>query len=224
MNEMDPFARNDGLDQPVGNPTGGGRGISRTMALGIAVVLTLLVVAAVAVGAGTSESEIPEDLTVLDPDATPDGLALSDSVDELPDHTLTRFGGEGEIPVSDYLGGAPVVLNFWATWCAPCVAEMPDFQRVHEAAGEDLRLVGINTQDASINAEPFVQELGITYDLAVDRDGDYFTATGGFGMPTTLFVTPGGDVAYRHTGPLTIQQMTDLLAEHLGVDVDVPDA
>lgn len=224
MNVMDPFDQDDGMDQPVDDPEGAGRGISRTIAIGIAVVLTMLVVSALALGSDSSDSEIPEDLSVLDPPVTPEGLALTDAVDELPDHTLTRFGGEGQIPVRDYLGGPPLVLNFWATWCAPCVAEMPDFQTVHEAAGDDFRLVGINTKDAPSNAEAFVDELGISYDLAVDRQGDYFNATGSFGMPTTLFVTPDGGVAYRHTGPLTIQQMVDLLAEHLDVTVDLSQA
>ncbi|MGI9018631.1 MAG: TlpA family protein disulfide reductase [Euzebya sp.] len=200
-----------------------GSGSARTIGVGIAVVAVLVAVVALLLGGGSQEEAGP-DLAVLDPSATADGLALTNAVDTLPDFTLGQFGGEGQVQVSQFLGDKPLVINFWATWCPPCVAEMPDFQRIHEAAGNSFRLVGINTQDAEVNAEPFVADLGITYELAVDRMGEYFRATGGFGMPTTLFVQPDGTVSYRQTGPLTVQQMVDLLAEHLDVRISVEDA
>lgn len=229
MTPMDPADKEfDDLEGTSGDRAPSSRGTAVTVLGGLAVVLVVLLGAVVLAESGSDDAvpddPVPDDLSVLDPAATAGGLTLTDAVEELPEFTLTEFGGDGEVPVADFLGGPPLVINFWATWCAPCVAEMPDFQTVHEAGGEDFRLLGINTQDAEVNAEPFVEELGITYDLAVDRSGEYFTLTGGFGMPTTLFVTPDGVVVHRHTGPLTLTQMTDLLAEHLDVQVDLPQA
>ncbi len=196
---------------------GGGRQV-RTLVVGVAAVLVVLVGAIFLAGGGTPSPTEPAALA----ESEGSGFGLTDAVDALPDFTLGQFGGEGTVQVAELQDGRPLVVNFWATWCAPCVAEMPDFQVLHEQGGGDFRLVGINTQDAALNAEPFVEELGITYDLAVDREGDYFALTGGFGMPTTLFVRPDGSVAFRQTGPVTLEQMRELLREHLDVDVPSP--
>lgn len=190
------------------------RGQGRTLLVGggIGLVILLLVVAALTRSG---------DGVVDQPSAGPTpGFGLTDAADSLPDATLGGFAGGPEVAVADLLGGAPVIVNFWATWCPPCVAEMPDLQALHEAGDGAFRMVGINTQDAAVNAEAFIAELGVTYEQAVDIDGSYFTATGGFGMPTTLFVRPDGRITFRQTGPMTLSQMQDLLAEHLDVRVD----
>jgi cytochrome c biogenesis protein CcmG, thiol:disulfide interchange protein DsbE len=110
-------------------------------------------------------------------------------------------------------------VNFWASWCAPCVKEMPDFQRFSEELGDRVPLLGVNVQDAPSNAQAFVDELGITYDLATDPRGELYTDVRGFGMPTTLFVDAEGTIVYRHTGPLDTAQLRALVGEHLGVEV-----
>ncbi|MEE8600824.1 TlpA family protein disulfide reductase [Euzebya tangerina] len=212
-----------GESGPATTPSSAGAG--RTIAVGALIVIILLGGAVLLLG-GDDQADMPDNIAdLLDPSATPDqppgSLDLTDAVGALPEFDLTEFGADEVVGATSFLGDRPVVLNFWATWCAPCVAEMPDFQEVHEAGSEAFRLVGINTMDAQINAVPFVEELGITYDLATDETGEYFNLTGGFGMPTTLFVEPDGSVAYRHTGPLTIEQMTELLDEHLDVQVEV---
>lgn len=138
--------------------------------------------------------------------------------DQLPDCPLEPFGDGPAVALAEYRG-SPLVVNFWATWCGPCVAEMPDLQAVHEAAGDELAFLGVDTMDSFRNAEPFVEELGITYDLAVDTRGTLHRAIGGFGMPTTLLVDPDGRIRYRHTGPLDAEGLGALLAEHLDVTV-----
>lgn len=190
----------------------------RTVLLALAVVMAVVAVGVLA-DRGAQAPQPSQGVAAGTTEPVEGAFGLTDAVAELPDATLAGFAGGEDVAVGDLLGGAPLVLNFWATWCAPCVAEMPDLQRLHELAGQDVRLIGVNTQDAEVNAQPFVEDLGITYELLVDRDGAYYTATGSFGMPTTLFVRPDGRVAYRHTGVLTLEQAAQLLDEHLGVAV-----
>jgi thiol-disulfide isomerase/thioredoxin len=194
-------------------PTARIGGTSRTLLIGIAVVAAAIGAAGLLTG-GTEPTSAP-----VPSGSGESAFGLADAVAELPDFPLEGFADQPGVAAADLLGGAPLIVNFWATWCAPCVAEMPDLQRLHVAGGGSFRLVGINYQDAAINAEPFVEDLGITYDLFTDRSGEYLALVGGFGMPTTLFVEPDGRVAYRHTGPLTLEQMEELLDEHLGVAV-----
>jgi cytochrome c biogenesis protein CcmG, thiol:disulfide interchange protein DsbE len=193
--------------------------MGRTLLLGavVAVGLIAAVIALSARGDGDAPGPVgAQDLV----GATAAPFGLSDAATELPDAALEGWAGADAVEIADLLGGAPLVLNFWATWCAPCVAEMPDLQRLHEAAGEELRLVGVNVQDAAVNAEPFAEELGITYELLADRDGAYFSATASFGMPTTLFVRPDGTIAERHTGVLTFDEAAEIAERALGARID----
>jgi cytochrome c biogenesis protein CcmG, thiol:disulfide interchange protein DsbE len=203
---------------PVVDPETPAGGQGRTLILGGMVVLSVLVIAAIALGVGGGQDQGATPASGGSAPTQP-GFGLTDAVAQLPDATLDGFAGGSPVEVADLLGGDPLVLNFWASWCAPCVAEMPELQEFHEMGERRFRLIGINTQDAAPNAERFIEDLGVTYDQVVDRDGSYFTATGSFGMPTTLFVHPDGGVAYRHTGPLTLEQMQDLLATHLAIDL-----
>ena len=206
------------------SPTPGG-GSGRTLLIGIAAVVALGV-AAFALAAGGDGADGGPTVACGGPPAEADpalvdggGLAPQAEPDVLPPAQLCAFADDTPVDVEGWLGAQPLVINFWATWCAPCVAEMPDFQDVHEASDGRFRLIGINTQDSPALAPPFVEDLGITYDLVRDPRGEYFNATNGFGMPTTLFVSPDGDIRYRHTGPLTVDAMGELLAEHLDVQL-----
>lgn len=194
--------------------------VGRTVLLAIGVVAAFFVgLAAVALVTGDEPGGEPaaddgadEPADVADA-SRPDG---GDEPDTLPQATLEGFGDQPPVEIADY-GGQPLVVNFWATWCTPCVEEMPDLQRVHEQVRDEVSLLGVNVRDAPSNAEPFVEELGITYDLAVDADGDYYREMGAVGMPTTLLVAADGQIAARHTGPLTAAELRELLAEELGV-------
>jgi len=115
--------------------------------------------------------------------------------------------------VGDYLD-RPVVLNFFASWCTPCKAEMPALQSVHQQRS-DIAVVGLAINDTRTRALEIVRETGAAYIIGLDLDATVGNAFGVVGMPTTLFITPDGQVAHRHTGGLTAQQITEQIDTHL---------
>jgi len=112
--------------------------------------------------------------------------------------------------------GRPTVLNFWASNCPACVAEMPDFEEVHQALIEDVDFVGVNTADVSRDAAVELAELtGVTYPLVDDTASTVFREFGGFVMPTTVLLNPQGQVAFVWSGVLTSGELTRLINENI---------
>jgi peroxiredoxin len=107
----------------------------------------------------------------------------------------------GRVRLAD-LRGRPVVLNFWASWCPPCAAEMPEFQRVHRRLGDRVAFLGVNQRDQTQAAERLARSSGVTYPLATDPTGLAFDAFGGLGMPTTVLIRADGTVADIFAGQL----------------------
>jgi peroxiredoxin len=98
------------------------------------------------------------------------------------------------------LRGQRVIVNFWATWCEPCRSEMPDLDAVN---GQDVVVLGVN-KGQNVDVIPaFAQELGVTFQLMSDPDGDVSLAYGARNLPTTIFIDRTGQVAAVHLGLLT---------------------
>jgi len=133
----------------------------------------------------------------------------------VPERSMATLEG-GELSLHE-LTGTPQVVNLWASWCPPCVAEMPDLERVHLDLGEQVRFVGINTQDDLTQARALAERTGVTYQLTLDPDGAMFRDLEVVAMPTTLLVDADGVIVHRHAGLLTEQQLREMLDEHLGV-------
>lgn len=147
-----------------------------------------------------------------------DGSATAEAAgDALPGLAVDAFSGE-TVALTDWVG-RPLVVNFWASWCGPCVAEMPDLEAVHQVAGDQVTFIGINTQDTPDAAADLVEQTGVTYELVRDPDGELFQAFDVFGMPSTFYVNPEGRIVARHTGLLTRDALLADLDEHLGVDL-----
>jgi cytochrome c biogenesis protein CcmG, thiol:disulfide interchange protein DsbE len=131
----------------------------------------------------------------------------------VPEQSFEMFDGS-TASMADY-EGRPVVVNFWASWCPPCVAEMPDLETVHQEFKDEVDFLGINTQDTPEAAADLVEQTGVTYDLARDPDGELFQGFGVFGMPSTFFVSPDGEIIARHTGILTLDQIREFFEDGL---------
>lgn len=144
------------------------------------------------------------------------GSAAEDAPTRLPAQVLPSLGPGADVDLSDYLG-SPMLVNFWATWCGPCITEMPVLRDTSRQLAGQVTFLGINVQDNEENALEFLQELDVTYDQARDPLAEYFTEVGGFGMPTTLLIDEAGTIVYRHTGAIEAAELRDLLTRHLDV-------
>lgn len=105
----------------------------------------------------------------------------------------------------------PVVLNIWASWCVPCRREMPALQAANTRYGNRVQFIGINHQDTRTDALAFLAKTGVTYPSAFDPDGATARTYGAFGLPTTYFITAGGDIIATKTGELTPAQLDQQL-------------
>lgn len=135
--------------------------------------------------------------------------------DRLPDVDLTALTTGATSSLADIEG--PAVVNLWATWCAPCRAEIPDFEEVHLARGGEVRFVGVNVGEDPAVAAAFIAEVGATYDQFVDLDGDVSVELRATSMPVTVVIDADGVVTTRHLGPLDQDGLNDAIDDALGI-------
>ena len=109
----------------------------------------------------------------------------------------------------------PVVLNFFASWCPTCIAELPDFETVSQNLAADVQFLGLATQDRAEASDELVESTGITFPIGRDPDGAIFSIFQGLGMPTTVFINADGTVAEVHTGVLNVESLTNTINEEL---------
>ena len=145
--------------------------------------------------------------TDLSPDAS-DGTDLSDLTFDLFD------GNTGTL--ADY-EGTPLVVNFFASWCPPCVREMPEFQEVFERLGGRVAFLGLSQDQSPQDALALVETTGVTYDVGWDLDLEVYRATGSIAMPTTAFVSPSGELLDTFAGALDAESLSELIEDALGV-------
>jgi cytochrome c biogenesis protein CcmG, thiol:disulfide interchange protein DsbE len=114
------------------------------------------------------------------------------------------------------LRGRPVVVNFWATWCEPCVREFPLLRQAAAAHARDrLAVVGVLTNDRPDEARAFVRRHDAGWPVGVDAKGATAVAWGAVGLPHTFFVRPDGTLASHQLGELTGPALDRQLAQIL---------
>lgn len=108
-----------------------------------------------------------------------------------PDFTLPQPGG-GELTLAD-LRGKAVVLNFWATWCGPCEAEMPELQQAaNEYGDEGLVVLGVNQGEPEDIVVDYLKRLGITFPVVLDEAAQVSQTYRANALPTTFFIDRNG--------------------------------
>ena len=112
--------------------------------------------------------------------------------------------------------GAPLVLNVWGSWCAPCVAEAPELQkawRTIQSSGSGARMVGIDFREEAERGAAFAKKAGLTYPSLTDESGVLILQLQGKAptVPTTLVLDDRGRIAARVNGPVAASTLTGLV-------------
>ena len=118
----------------------------------------------------------------------------------VPDLTLPALADGKPVRIREAAAEGPMIVNFFASWCAPCEIEHPVLMSLK---GENVRVVGIAYKDAPPNTQAFLNRLGNPFaDALVDRDGRAGVEFGVTGVPETYVIARDGKVLAKHTGPL----------------------
>ncbi|CRI63995.1 putative Thiol-disulfide oxidoreductase resA [Thiocapsa sp. KS1] len=127
--------------------------------------------------------------------------------------TLTPMSEDIQAPEFDLQGpagepqrlldhrGKPIILNFWATWCPPCRAEMPSMQRAHETVtDEGISVIAVNVGEDAETIARFLSETDVDFPIPMDLDSEVVQSYPVKGLPTTFVIDPEGRLVYSATG------------------------
>ncbi|WP_420641352.1 redoxin domain-containing protein [Candidatus Leptofilum sp.] len=119
-----------------------------------------------------------------------------------------------EVRLSNF-AGQPVIINFWATWCAPCRIEMPELEAAFHAYQDDnLVILALDQQESAADVSDFFQELGLSFTAVLDDEGTVSELYGVANiLPTTFFINGAGEVTAIHRGPMVQSQIDGYLAD-----------
>ncbi|MAS36129.1 MAG: alkyl hydroperoxide reductase [Anaerolineaceae bacterium] len=132
-----------------------------------------------------------------------------------PNFTLLNTDGD-RIQLED-LRGSPVIVNFWATWCGPCIVEMPTLQSIfesHQASG--LRVLAINMGESADTIKAWQQTHQLTYDLLVDEQQKVAAQYYLRGQPSTYVISPEGVITSIFFGPIQESTLNAALDQYRG--------
>lgn len=136
------------------------------------------------------------------------GIAVGDLA---PDFSGTTLDGE-TVRLSEYRGQV-VLINDFASWCGPCLAETPHLVDVFNANAGEVVFIGLNMQEAEQAVVNYRDDFEVTYPLVLDPDGRLTEIYKPIGLPTTWFIDPDGVVRYVHAGPMTANMIQRALVE-----------
>lgn len=151
----------------------------------------------------------PAEETVQPKDDTPVGSEVGM---RCPDFTVPLYGADGGDFALANATGKVTVINFWATWCTPCVGELPYFQRLYDACGDQIALVAIHSDLVTDDVQTFLDREGFTLPFALDETGDVIKSLGGSTMlPMTVILDKDGKITYNKVGSVTYSLLESLV-------------
>jgi len=190
---------------------------------GVGAVLSVAVGMSVACGApagNAGDGPAP----VFDSASRPETIQLVADPVQMPPLTMQAL--DGRTVTSDDLRGKVTLVNFWATWCGPCRAEIPDLIKLQARYPDELQVIGVSADEGGVAlVEDFATEFGINYPVVMATPEIRRAFPGVTALPTTFIVDPDGRVVQTHVGlinPGVIEQETRFLAAlDPGITVDL---
>lgn len=125
---------------------------------------------------------------------------------QAPDFELKTLDGQ-TLKLSQFRG-KKVMLNFWATWCPPCKAEMPDMQTFYTEVGDKIQILAVNI-DPEYDVAGFVKEMKINFPILLDENDEATNAYQILTIPTTFFIDEEGIIQNKFMGAMTIDKMRE---------------
>ena len=99
--------------------------------------------------------------------------------------------------------GRPLIVNFWATWCAPCLEELPMFESSNQRFKDEIDFLGINVSDSPTKAKEMIAATEISYLTGSDPEGNFLVELGVVGLPATVFISRQGELIDLHIGQIS---------------------
>jgi cytochrome c biogenesis protein CcmG/thiol:disulfide interchange protein DsbE len=196
----DKRGADDAVAKVSQRPTLRGRGSKRRfVVLGI-VVLTVFVVGALVQGFLSSHSKTSN-------------VLVGRTQKLAPTFTLANLANPSSRVSLSAFRAKPLVLNFWASWCVPCRAEMPLLERAYRAEKGNVQFLGVDSNETPSAGLAFYDHVHVTYPAASDPKGSVATRYGLFGLPTTIFISPSGKIVGRFIGQLHSNTLLAALKE-----------
>lgn len=127
--------------------------------------------------------------------------------DKAPDFELSLLNQEEPVKLSDYRGQR-VMVNFWATWCPPCRAEMPDMEKFHQ--DEDVAVLAVNMTDTETNleqVEDFADKYELTFPILLDEESEMAELYNIQPLPTTYMIDSNGIIQFKTLGAMNYDLM-----------------
>lgn len=144
---------------------------------------------------------------------SPDAPNASASTDIAKDFTVYDYNGNA-YKLSDFFG-KPIVLNFWATWCGPCQAEMPSFQKAYEKYSDNVVFLMVNLTDGTDETVDdvidFIKNNGYTFPVYCDTEYSAAYAYSVYSIPKTVFINKDGSVLTVHSGMITEERLNSYI-------------
>ncbi|GGE62601.1 peroxiredoxin family protein [Priestia taiwanensis] len=133
-------------------------------------------------------------------------------VQSAQDFELKTIEGKS-IQLSDYRG-KNVIVNFWAHWCPPCKEEIPVLQKFYEEREENFVLLTVSPMERAADVEKmksFVTQYNMTFPVLIDMKGEVSNSYRVLTIPTTFFINPNGDIVHKQIGPLSSEQLYNIV-------------
>ena len=149
------------------------------------------------------------------PDATETAASAAAEVELAPEFELASLGGE--LVDSSIYEGKVLLLEFWATWCGPCVAQARILEPLHrDFAARGVEFVAINLGEDAITVSEYVERTPFPYQVLLDPQDSLSSRLGIYALPTVMIVDRAGRIAYRQPGLSSGETLRRALEELLG--------